>query len=76
MSRPPSPVVYEFGAFHLDTRRRLLLSRSDGLTIPLTTKAIDTLVHLVEHAGEIVDKPLLMKAVWPNVRVEENNLSQ
>jgi DNA-binding winged helix-turn-helix (wHTH) protein/Tfp pilus assembly protein PilF len=76
MSRPPSPVVYEFGAFHLDTRRRLLLSRNDGLTIPLTSKAIDTLVHLVEHAGEIVDKPALMKAVWPNVRVEENNLSQ
>jgi TolB-like protein/Tfp pilus assembly protein PilF len=68
--------VYEFGAFRLDARRRLLLSRIDGRPVALAAKAIDTLVHLVERAGEVVDKGTLMKAVWPNVRVEENSLSQ
>jgi TolB-like protein/Tfp pilus assembly protein PilF len=47
-----------------------------GQTIPLTTKAIDTLVHLVERAGDVVRKSELLAAVWPNVRVEENSLSQ
>jgi TolB-like protein len=73
---PSKPVIYEFGAFRLDARRRLLLSRGDGQTIPLTSKAMDTLVHLVERAGDVVDKSVLIKAVWPNVLVEENNLSQ
>jgi len=72
----PSPAaIYEFGEFRLDARRRLLLAQ-DGRTIALTTKAIDTLLQLVERAGEVVEKQALIRAVWPNVRVEENNLSQ
>ena len=69
-------ISYEFGEFRLDTRRRLLLSRHDGRIVALTTKAIDTLLYLVEHAGAVVDKGMLIKNVWPNVRVEENSLSQ
>jgi TolB-like protein len=69
-------VIYDFGAFRLDARRRLLLSRGTGQTIPLASKALDTLVHLVERAGDVVDKSALIRAVWPNVLVEENNLSQ
>ena len=52
------------------------MTGATGQTIPLTTKAIDTLVHLVERAGDVVDKSALLAAVWPNVRVEENSLSQ
>ena len=33
-------------------------------------------MHLVEHRGKLVEKSALMKAIWPNVVVEENNLSQ
>jgi TolB-like protein len=73
---PSRSAIYEFGGFRLDARRRLLLSRATGQTIQLTTKAIDTLVHLVERAGDVVDKSVLLTAVWPNVRVEENSLSQ
>jgi DNA-binding winged helix-turn-helix (wHTH) protein/tetratricopeptide (TPR) repeat protein len=74
--RTSSEVVYEFGGFRLDARRRLLLARPDGRVVPLTTKAFDTLLYLVEHAGEVVEKTALLRAVWPNVTVEENSVSQ
>jgi pimeloyl-ACP methyl ester carboxylesterase/DNA-binding winged helix-turn-helix (wHTH) protein len=42
----------------------------------LTAKVFDTLLYLVEHRGELIDKATLMKAIWPHVVVEENNLNQ
>src|SRR5436190_19866885 len=65
----------EFGDFRLDRERRLLLGR-DGVSIPLPSKAFDTLSYLVEHAGRVVDKNELMRTIWPNTAVEENNLNQ
>jgi DNA-binding winged helix-turn-helix (wHTH) protein len=76
MDQPATRVVYEVGDFCVDAGQRLLRARSDGEPIPLTSKAFETLLYLVEHAGELVDKTTLMKAVWPNVVVEENNLNQ
>lgn len=70
-----SAPVYEFGDFRLDRGKRLLLRR-DGTPIPLTPKAFDTLAYLVEHAGNVLDKEELMRAVWPDIVVEENNLNQ
>jgi TolB-like protein/DNA-binding winged helix-turn-helix (wHTH) protein len=67
--------VFTFAGFSLDARQRLLFG-SEGETIPLTGRAFDTLLCLLEHADELVDKQTLMKAVWPNVVVEENNLNQ
>ena len=67
--------VYAFGTFRLDAKRRLLLSRADGQTVPLSTTAFDTLLYLVEHAGDIVPKATLLRAVWHDVNVEENSLS-
>jgi TolB-like protein len=69
------PAVLEFGGFRLDPARRVL-QRQDGAAVELTVKVFDTLLCLVEHAGELVEKPALMRAVWPNVVVEENNLNQ
>lgn len=66
---------YSFGDFRLDARRRQLCS-CDGDVRAVTTKCFDTLLYLVEHAGEVVTKPALMAAVWPGVCVEENSLSQ
>src|SRR5204863_5004968 len=68
-------VVYEFGTFTLDLRRRRLTSPSHG-EVPLPAAAFDTLVYLVERAGELVEKSSLLGAVWPGVHVEENNLAQ
>ncbi|HEY2401742.1 MAG TPA: winged helix-turn-helix domain-containing protein [Steroidobacteraceae bacterium] len=68
--------VYEFGDFVLESGRRRLLRRDSGEPIALTAKAFDTLLHLVEHRGETLDKDTLLGAIWPGVVVEENNLTQ
>src|SRR3954451_5337529 len=67
--------LYEFGDFRLDRNKRLLL-RHDGTLVPLAAKAFETLAYLVERAGSVVDKDELMRAVWPDTAVEENNLTQ
>jgi TolB-like protein/Tfp pilus assembly protein PilF len=67
--------IYEFGEFSLDRGKRLLLRR-DGAPVPLTPRAFDTLTYLVEHAGTVLDKDELMRALWPDIAVEENNLNQ
>lgn len=69
-------VVFEFGDFRLDADQRQLLCISSGLVVPLFSRAFDTLLHLVQHPGELVSKAALMQAVWPDTIVEENNLSQ
>jgi TolB-like protein/DNA-binding winged helix-turn-helix (wHTH) protein/Tfp pilus assembly protein PilF len=37
---------------------------------------LDTLLCLIDRAGELVDKETLMSVVWPRIVVEENNLDQ
>jgi len=65
--------VYEFGSFCLDTRERVLLC--DSKPVPLKPKVYETLLALVRKSGHIVDKEELMQQVWPDVAVEENNLT-
>ena len=67
---------YEFGDFVLDVGQQQLLHRDTGKAIPLMGKAFDTLVYLVEHAGEPLDKDTLLQAIWRGVIVEENSLTQ
>jgi TolB-like protein len=76
MTEPGSRISYEFSKFRLDLQQRLLLSGSDGEPIPLSPKLFDTLLYFVERRGELLDKGTLMRAIWPNVIVEENNLNQ
>lgn len=71
-----TPHTYEFGDFRLDAARRRLLGRVDNQRVKLTSKAFDTLLFLVRHGGVVLDKDELMRAVWPDTVVEENNLSQ
>jgi serine/threonine-protein kinase len=68
-------LVYEFGEFRLDALRRVL-SRDDGSPLQVTGKNFDTLLLFVERAGQLLDKRTLMAALWPNVVVEESNLTQ
>lgn len=68
--------TYEFGDFRLDAAQRLLLLKSGARALPLTSRAFDTLLYLVEHPGQLLGKATLMKAVWPDVVVEENSLNQ
>jgi DNA-binding winged helix-turn-helix (wHTH) protein len=68
-------VVYVFEGFHLDiTRRRL--SSSGGVVLPLSSRAMDSLLLLVANAGHVVEKRRLMETVWPTAVVEDNNLNQ
>ena len=68
--------VYEFNGFRLDPKRRVLARVSDRAPVAVTAKAFDALVYLVEHAGELVPRQVLAKALWPSTVVEENNLTQ
>src|SRR5262245_47270037 len=75
MAHTSQPTVFEFDDFRLDLQQQRLV-QSGGSPITLPSRAFELLAYLVEHAGELIEKPALMKAVWPNVVVEENNLSQ
>jgi TolB-like protein/DNA-binding winged helix-turn-helix (wHTH) protein len=66
--------LYRFGEFQLDPQSRVLTR--GGTALPLTPKAFDVLLLLIQNAGKIVTKDELMKAVWPNSFVEESNLTQ
>ncbi|MBS0374626.1 MAG: PD40 domain-containing protein [Proteobacteria bacterium] len=66
---------YEFEGFRLDTALQVLVGPG-GVPVPLPSRAFETLRLLVEHAGELVERSVLMKTVWPRTVVEENNLSQ
>ncbi len=66
--------LYEFGEFRLDPQSRVL--RRAGTPVPLTPKAFDVLLQLVQNGGRVVTKDELMKAVWPDSFVEESNLTQ
>jgi DNA-binding winged helix-turn-helix (wHTH) protein/TolB-like protein/Tfp pilus assembly protein PilF len=72
MSHKTNP-IYEFGPFRLDAKERLLLRA--GEPVPLTPKAFDLLLALVERQGHLLAKDELMKRVWPETCVEESNLS-
>src|SRR5262245_33765377 len=72
MKRQAKP-IYEFGPFRLDAAKHLLLC--DGQPVPLTTKALDTLLVLVEHGGQLVTKDEMMRQVWHDTVVEEGNLT-
>src|SRR6267143_5451581 len=65
---------YEFGRFRVKSDERVLLRGEEP--VPLTPKAFDILLALLQNDGRIVPKDDLMKKVWPNTFVEEGNLTQ
>lgn len=60
--------------YDLDPVRRVIVR--DGELLPMPPKVVDTLIVLVEHAGEVVDKDTLMHAVWPDTSVVESSLTR
>ena len=65
--------MYEFGEFRLNTVERSM--ESAGRPVSLGPKALEVLIVLVENRGRIVDKDVLMRKVWPDTFVEDNNLA-
>ncbi|MGH8042930.1 MAG: winged helix-turn-helix domain-containing protein [Rudaea sp.] len=66
---------YEFSGFRLDVISRELFGPG-GASIPLTSRAIDVLVYLIEQRDRVVTKDDLLTTVWSGRVVEENNLAQ
>ena len=64
--------VYEFGPFRLDAAERQL--RRDGQLVPLTPKAFEALLVLVESGGRTLTRDDLINKLWPESFVEEGNL--
>ena len=64
---------YDFGTFRLDAQERVLTR--DGENVALTPKAFDTLAFFVRSAGRILEKDVLLEAIWPDAFVEEANLA-
>ncbi|HZE69774.1 MAG TPA: winged helix-turn-helix domain-containing protein [Pyrinomonadaceae bacterium] len=65
--------IYEFGPFRVDALRRVLLREGNQVRLP--AKAFEILLVLLEGKGRLVEKDELMRRVWPDAVVEENNLT-
>jgi TolB-like protein len=64
---------FEFGPFVLSPDTGSL--QRNGTPVPIGYRGLLLLAKLVERAGEVVGKAELMDAGWPNMAVEESNLS-
>src|SRR6201997_4641340 len=64
--------VVSFGRFHLFAAERQL--KKDHEPPQLGARTLETLIALVERAGEVLTQRELISRVWPDVTVEEANL--
>jgi predicted ATPase/DNA-binding winged helix-turn-helix (wHTH) protein len=68
----PADSAIAFGPFCLHPDRHLLLK--DDTPVSIGARALEILIALVEHAGELVTKDQLVARAWPDLVVEESNL--
>jgi DNA-binding winged helix-turn-helix (wHTH) protein/tetratricopeptide (TPR) repeat protein len=73
MERYVDSRIYEFKGFRLEAGQRRLLFQ--GQPVPLKPKILDLLLFLVEMRGQLVVKEDLMREIWPDSIVEENNIT-
>jgi DNA-binding winged helix-turn-helix (wHTH) protein/Tfp pilus assembly protein PilF len=67
-------VTYRFGPFTVDAGSYRLLRGDD--VIPLSPKIIDLLLYLAARQSALVPKDELFTALWPDVAVTDNALTQ
>jgi len=67
------PECYVFGPFVLDPARRLLAH--DGQPVGMTARCFDLLLLLVQHRHRMLSREELFTALWPDVCVEDANLT-
>lgn len=65
--------TYLFGPFRLSASKRTLFE--GDRVVRLGSKAIEILIALVEHAGELVGKNQLVELAWPDTHVVDANLT-
>ena len=66
--------IYQFGPYRLGVQKAVL-KRDDGI-VPLPPKVFDLLVLLAANGDGVLAKEKIFQKLWPDVRVEESNLSQ
>jgi TolB-like protein/DNA-binding winged helix-turn-helix (wHTH) protein/tetratricopeptide (TPR) repeat protein len=66
--------AFKFGEFHLDVANKVLLR--NGIPVGLTPKVFDTLLLLVEHQGQLVEKEEFAQRLWPGTFVEDAALAE
>jgi DNA-binding winged helix-turn-helix (wHTH) protein len=65
---------YRFGPFMLDTGAYRLVK--DGAVVQVSPKIVDLLLYLVARPSVLVSKEELFRALWPDVAVTDNALTQ
>jgi TolB-like protein/DNA-binding winged helix-turn-helix (wHTH) protein/Flp pilus assembly protein TadD len=63
-----------FGPFTFDRRQRMLV-RKDGNVLPVGGRGAALLGALIDARGQLVEKDALISAAWPDVIVEDGNLT-
>ena len=67
--------AYRFDQYCVDLVQNRVTG-PDGVALAVSSRAYDVLVYLIENRSRVVSKDDLLKAVWPRIVVEENNLTQ
>jgi TolB-like protein len=75
MTIPARRTVYRFGAFVLDPGNESLRT-TGGASISLRPKSFALLRLMVENAGQLLARQTIMEALWPNIFVTDDNITQ
>lgn len=71
-----APVVaYRFAGFVLDIRRGSLLTAA-GEELSLRRQSFELLRLLVKNAGRLLDRDTINRAIWPDVTVTDDSMTQ
>ena len=70
----PARAAYRFGPFRLDPLSYRCFC--EDAPLPLAPRALDLLLLLVARSGMLVSKDEIMQALWPDVAVTDNALTQ
>lgn len=66
--------VFQFGEFEIDARAHTL--RREEAIVTLNYRAFDVLLYFVKNPGRVLTRDELLKNVWADAFVDENNLAQ
>ena len=67
--------TYRFEGFVLDIRRGSLLTAA-GEEVPLRRQSFELLRLLVENAGRLLDRDTINRAIWSDVAVTDDSMTQ
>lgn len=67
-------MIYRFGDFSVDPTSFRVAEKD--VAVPLSPKIVDLLLYLVARPSQLLTKEELFKALWPDVAVTDNALTQ